>query len=83
MPNNNNPYISAETPVNHPSKPTLFSREWFRFFDWVGKKVAIIDGANSNTATAGTAGGLPATPAGYLTIVDNTGVKRKVPYYNE
>lgn len=82
MPNNNS-YISAETPISDESKPKLFSRIWFRFFELVSKKIAILEGTNSTTATAGAAGALPATPAGYLTIVDNTGVNRKVPYYNE
>lgn len=82
MPNSNT-YISPNTPIADQVNSTLFNRIWFRFFDMLGKKVAIIDGENSVTATAGAAAAVPATPEGYLTIIDNTGVKRKVPYYNE
>lgn len=40
------------------------------------------NGQATATATAGTNGGLPAQVAGYMTVKDQTGVVRKIPYYN-
>lgn len=79
--NGNQTYISGENPVSDPDRPNYFSRSWFRFFDLVAKKVRMLDGTTSTTATAGTAT-LPAQPAGFMTINDSNGVARKVPYYN-
>lgn len=79
--NNNQTYISAENPMEDQDRPNFFSRSWFRFFDMVAKKVRMLDGTVSATATAGTAT-LPAKPAGFMTINDSNGVARKVPYYN-
>jgi len=81
-PNENNTYIAATSPVSDGDNK-LFSRTWFRFFDLVARKIKILDGTESTTATIGTAAALPALPAGYMTIIDSTGVARKVPYYNE
>ena len=78
----NNTYISANDPISDPANDKVFSRSWFRFLDMVAKKVAILNGAQTNSATAGTAAALPALPAGYMTIIDQDGVARKVPYYN-
>ena len=78
----NNSYVSAKDPVLE-GKPEVFARSWFRFFALVASKVKMLDATESTSATAGTAGALPATPAGYLTIIDSTGVARKVAYYNE
>lgn len=76
--------ISANTPVLEEDKKMLnfFTRGWYRFFDMVQTKVRILDGTLTTSATAGTAAALPALPAGYMTIIDTTGVERKVPYYN-
>ncbi len=83
MPNNENSYISANSPISDPGvNNTFFSRTWFRFFDLVARKIKILDGAETLTATAGVADALPSLPAGYLTIIDSNGVARKVPYYN-
>lgn len=77
----NNTYISAADPVSEGDQK-VFSRTWFRFLSVVAKKVAMWDGTQTNNATAGTAAPLPALPAGYMTIIDQDGVARKVPYYN-
>lgn len=79
MPNNN--YINAANPVIG-EQENIFSRTWFRFFDLVARKISILDGTSTTSATAGTATALPALPAGYMTIIDETGVPRKVPFYN-
>lgn len=83
MPNNrSNTYISSDSPIVE-GKDDLFSRTWFRFFALVARKIAILDGTMTTTATAGAAAALPVAPAGYMTIIDISGVARKVPYYNE
>lgn len=83
MPSNQ---INANTQVleaGPDGKPgNFFTRGWYRFFDMVQTKVRILDGTLSTSATAGAASALPATPAGYMTILDTTGAARKVPYYN-
>jgi hypothetical protein len=81
MSNNNQTYISQDTPISDMDRPNLFSRQWFRFLDVVAKKLRMLDGTTTDTATAGTAT-LPAQPAGFMIINDNNGVARKVPYYN-
>lgn len=78
---NNNAYISAQDPVLE-GKPDTFSRSWFRFLSLVASKIGMLDLSETTGATAGTAAALPATPQGYFTIIDSTGVERKVPYYN-
>lgn len=80
MPNND--YISSTSPVVD-GRTEIFSRVWFRFFDGLSKKAGILAGVFSASATAGTAGAPPAQVAGYMTIIDDQGVSRKVPYYNE
>ena len=81
MPNNDS-YVNANNPITE-AGTEVFSRTWFRFFDGVGSRIKILTGVFTASATAGTASALPPTPAGYMTIVDNNGVNRKVPYYNE
>lgn len=76
-----NETIKPNEPITE-GQPYVFSRNWFRFLDLVARKIKILDGSQSNSATAGTAAALPATPAGYLTILDQDGTPRKVPYYN-
>jgi len=77
----NSTYISANDPVieNNDSK---FTRSWFRFFDTVSKKVSMLDGTQSTSATTGAASALPILPAGYMTIIGIDGNEYKVPYYN-
>jgi hypothetical protein len=80
-----NNQINASTPVlemNGGKMVNFFTRGWFRFFDQVQTKIRILDGTNTTSANAGAATALPALPAGYMTIIDTTGVERKVPYYN-
>lgn len=79
LPNN---YISSREPIVE-GKQDIFSRNWFRFFEQVARKIGILNGTETTSATAGSAAALPATPAGYFTIIDQQGVARKVPYYNE
>lgn len=76
----NNTYISAKDPIAE-GKPDVFSRSWFRFLSMVSGKVAVLDLTETTVAVAGAAPALPATPVGYFTIIDSTGVARKVPYY--
>lgn len=78
MPNN---YISSREPIVD-GDTKVFSRNWFRFFDAISKKVQILVGSVSTSATAGAATALPVKPAGYITINVN-GTNYKVPYYNE
>ncbi len=80
MPNNNPP--TANTPVTDDTAST-FARAWYRFFTTLAQKANLIDGSFSTSATAGSATALPATPAGYMTILDDSGATKKVPYYNE
>lgn len=82
MPPNDNSYINSNSPIVE-GRPEIFSRVWFRFFDAMAAKMSILAGVFSTSATAGGASALPATPAGYMTIIDGQGVTRKVPYYNE
>lgn len=82
MPSNDNNYINSNTPIVD-GRSEIFSRVWFRFFDLIATKCNILAGVFTDSATAGAASPLPATPAGYMTIIDNGGVARKVPYYNE
>lgn len=79
-----NTYISAVTPITDERTPNIFARTWFRFFDLVAKKVKILDGTITDSASAGTANPLPPAPAGYMTLVNpETGGKVKVAVYNE
>lgn len=54
----------------------------------VARKFTILDeiqfsGTSQTTVgTAGSASALPATPTGYIRILDNQGAVRVVPYYN-
>jgi hypothetical protein len=82
MPNNETPYITSREPIADGSK-VVFSRTWFRFFDYISKKIKMFDGTQTTSATAGTNGAPPAQVAGYFTIIDSNGTPRKVPYYNE
>lgn len=76
--------ISASTPVlEGPAQVTTrFSRDWYNVFAAMVRKLRILDGASTTSATAGTASALPGLPAGYMTINDLTGTPRKVPYYD-
>jgi hypothetical protein len=76
--------ISANTPVleGKDNLESRFSRAWYGFFVTVLRKVKILNGDSTLSATAGTAAALPALPAGYMTITDLNGTARKVPYYN-
>ncbi len=76
--------VSANTPVieGADNVDMRFSRAWYIFFTNILRKVRILNGEATTTATAGTADPLPALPAGYMTINDLEGVPRKVPYYN-
>jgi len=48
-----------------------------------GKSLLNITSSSATTATAGSASALPATPAGYFTMLNpTTGNPVKVPYYN-
>lgn len=76
--------ISANSPVlegvDHVE--SRFTQSWYRFFTVVLRKIRVLDGNTSDTATAGAATALPALPAGYMTINELDGTPRKVPYYN-
>lgn len=81
MPTNDNTYISAQDPIID-GDTKLVSRNWFRFFEMLARKIKLWDGPDATTATTGSAGVLPAQPAGYFIITDSNGEVRKVPYYN-
>jgi hypothetical protein len=55
---------------------------WASLAYWVPSGGAVMTGATTTTSapSAGGAGALPATPAGYVTVTIN-GVNRKLPYY--
>lgn len=71
--------ISARTPVVDPDTG-MINRDWFRFFELMGRKAQVVDGDITLAAVAGTAAALPALPAGYMTI-NLAGANYKVPYY--
>jgi hypothetical protein len=62
--------------------PSRFTRSWYQFFVAVTRKVKMLDGSTSTSATAGAASPLPGLPAGYMTINELDGTPRKVAYYN-
>lgn len=81
---NENLNISANSPVLEGADQvsSRFARSWYQFFAVVLRKIRILDGATSTSATAGAADPLPALPAGYMTIHELDGTPRKVPYYD-
>jgi hypothetical protein len=73
--------IKVPTKVVLEDESGFANRPWFRFFTLLAARCGIIDGSTSTSATTGAASGLPANPAGYLTITKD-GKDYKVPYYN-
>ncbi len=73
-----NAYINTRTPMV--DQKGMIAQVWYRFIDKIREKANIIDGTSSNSAIAGTAAALPATPEGYMTIILD-GTEYKVPYY--
>lgn len=63
-------------------KTGIFSAAVFRFLQLIGERAQFIGVGRTNSALAGAASALPATPAGYQVVVVD-GVEYLTPYYNK